>query len=272
VIVLGFLIFLIAFLGCCGALVESHCILLTFGIIVTVILALELTIAGLAFAFKADLRNAASRELREAVTRYNWTDPDSRYSKVIDHMQATMRCCGFNSTADWAELNPNPQDPTLLPDSCCPRSSNHTNGPTLRETLMDTMPTPSSSFSNSAHRQTTSGKCHAPGVNRFTSAVAAAAAPAAPSGRESFDFDSGSGFAGRNSPDSMPASSSSSSAPEGKELAPFSANCVDVFVDALIGLVGPIGLVCLAVAIFQLLGITFAFCLSKAVRREYQVV
>ena len=238
---------------------ESHCILLTFGIIVTVILALELTIAGLAFAFKADLRNAASKELRDAVTKYNWTDPESRYSKLIDHMQSTMRCCGFNSTADWVDLNPSPRDRSLLPDSCCPRSSNHTNGPSLRETLLDSGP---ASGSNAQHQ---SGKCHAPGagvVNRFTTSSLNQ-----PPAATSFDFDSG--FAGRNNPDS---SASSSSQSEEKELAPFSANCVDVFVDALIGLIGPIGLVCLAVAIFQLLGITFAFCLSKAVRREYQVV
>lgn len=260
VIILGFLIFLIAFLGCCGALIESHCILLTFGIIVTVILALELTIAGLAFAFKADLRNAASRELREAVTKYNWTDPESRYSKLIDQMQSSMRCCGFNSTSDWVDLNPNPQDRTILPDSCCPRSSNHTSGPTLRETLLDH---PSSSGSTDRRQK---GSCHAPGfLNRYSNP-----ASRQPVTSGSFDFDS-SGVADRPDP-LAPSSSAASSPDQGKELAPFSVNCVDVFVDALIGLIGPIGLVCLAVAIFQLLGITFAFCLSKAVRREYQVV
>lgn len=56
VIVVGFFIFLIAFLGCCGAIIESYCVLLSFGIIVTIILTLELAIAGLAFAFKNEVR------------------------------------------------------------------------------------------------------------------------------------------------------------------------------------------------------------------------
>lgn len=270
VIILGFLIFLIAFLGCCGALIESHCILLTFGIIVTVIVTLELTIAGLAFAFKADLRNTASQKLRDAVTNYNWSDPSTPSSRMIDRLQSTLRCCGFNSTSDWTDLHPNPLDRTLLPDSCCPRMTNHTDGPSLRETLLE----PTSAIEWPGVRQ--SGKCHAPGLLRMTSATTQPGASG-----NNFDFDAGNsaaaGFAGRNSNEFGGSSSSSSSASTssgeaGKELAPFSVNCVDVFVDALIGQVGPIGLVCLAVAIFQLLGITFAFCLSKAVRREYQVV
>jgi hypothetical protein len=239
---------------------------------VTVILTLEFTIAGIAFAFKADLRNGSANQLREAITKYNWTDPSSPFSRFIDQTQSTLRCCGVNSTADW-QMNPNPADPTLLPDSCCPRSSNHTNGPSLRETLLQ----PSSASEWPGVKQ--SGKCHAPGAGMGGSLMNSL--PPGSSGSNNFDFDSGNsnaaGFAGRNSNSnefgSSPVSSSSSSSSEaGKELAPFSASCADVLVDSLIELVGPIGLTCVAIAIFQLLGITFAFCLSKAVRREYQVV
>ena len=217
VIVLGFAIFVVAFLGCSGALFESHCILLAFGIIVTVILALELTIAGLAFAFKSDLRNVANRELKTAVTKYNWTESSDRYTQMIDQMQATLKCCGFNSTRDYPDLNPNPVNPNYLPDSCCPDSShNHTLGETI------------DIYASPAQRST--GRCRA-----------------IPSVREVLS----------NEPDPH---------------APYSTDCVNVFVDSLLTLIGPLGLACLALALFQLMGIIFAFSLSKAVRREYQVV
>lgn len=61
VIIVGFFIFLIAFLGCCGAILESYCVLLSFGIIVAIILTIELALAGLAFAFKSDVSFACHR-------------------------------------------------------------------------------------------------------------------------------------------------------------------------------------------------------------------
>lgn len=274
---LGLLIFLIAFLGCCGALIESHCILLTFGIIVTVILTLELALAGLAFAFKSDLRTGASRELRDIITHYNWTgDGTDRYSLIIDQMQMTMHCCGVNSTADWSDLNPFPGDSGRLPDSCCPRPSNRSNGPTLRETLPATLFSPASSSdsdSNSVLRQRNSGSCRAPsGPDGLMNQPPTSGSMSAPSSNivsqaPPFSVDSGFLVGGDSS-----SGSGSTAASQKVAAVPFTGNCADIFVDGILGLVGPLGLLCLAVALFQLLGIVFAFSLSKAVRREYQVV
>jgi len=113
-IVLGLLIFLIAFLGCCGALFESHCILMTFGFIVCVILALELTVAGLAFAFKSDLRNIASRELKIAVEQYNWTEPTAKYSVIVN------TCKDHSNVVDSIpHKTGNSTTPTRVTEMCC---------------------------------------------------------------------------------------------------------------------------------------------------------
>lgn len=226
VILLGIAIFLIAFLGCCGAIIESHCILLTFGIIVTVILALELTVSGLAFAFKSDLRNISNRELKEAVTKYNWTDPNARLTMFMNHIQGSLKCCGFNTSSDYPELNPNPTDRYIIPDSCCPRP--HVNQSTLSNNNLWT-----------TNIIKDSGSCR---VSSFYAS----------------GFDSGSNF--------------NSNSPNAQQTGPYRSGCADVLVETLLKLIAPLGLACLALALFQVLGIIFAFSLSKAVRRDYQVV
>lgn len=220
--VLGSLIAVIAFLGCCGAIVESHCILLIFGIIVTVILALELTIAGLAFAFKADLNTITTRELKEAVSKYNWTDSSATYTVVWNQLQGSLKCCGYNSSSDWKELNPYPLDSNVLPDSCCPRP--HVNDSSISHNNVWTI-----------KQSKDSGNCR----------------------EQSFYADFNRGF-------STPSSQ--------QQTGPFKAGCAQHIIDTLFKLIAPLGLTCLAIALFQILGIVFAFSLAKAARQDYQVV
>lgn len=52
----------------------------------------------------------------------------------------------------------------------------------------------------------------------------------------------------------------------------YQQGCVQAVVGAFSNSLGPVGGACLAVALFQLLGVVFAFCLGRAVKREYQVV
>jgi len=230
VIVVGVLVCIIAFLGCCGSIIESPCILLSFGIVVTVILALELTIAGLAFAFKTDVRTITNRELRDAIQKYNWTDPASRFSMTIDQMQSKLKCCGYNSTWDWSELNPNPRDRQILPDSCCPPKNESHQWP----------PQPYNPWKMEPAQQA-SGAC------RLSS-------PFPPS--RPFDTFN------------RPSFEEATQTPGG----PYNKSCADELADSGTKLIGPIGLACLAIALFQILGIIFAFSLARAVRREYQVV
>jgi len=205
VIVIGFFIFLIAFLGCCGAILESYCILLSFGVVVTIILAVELAFAGLAFAFKADLRDGAEHGLRDALTRYNFTDPDAKYTRLIDDLQWNVKCCGVNNASDWGDR---------IPLSCCPHEFNAT----CTLPVQPSTRSPIRGFNND--------------VDNF-------------------------GQPSTASPETSPI---------------YERGCVDAVVEAFSNSLGPVGGVCLAVALFQLIGILFAFCLGRAVKREYQVV
>jgi len=228
VIIVGFFIFLIAFLGCCGAILESYCVLLSFGIIVTIILLIEVSLAGLAFAFKDNLRGSAEHSLVNAIESYNATDPGAKYTRLLDELQWNVKCCGANNASDWKDE---------IPISCCPRQKHDDKTKIVCKVAGE--PT-SSPFSNSFNSDSNRDRFGNPTANS----------------NSVFGNEFGLGST-TESPTVVNA---------------FDRGCVDAVVEAIEGSLGPVGGACLAVALFQLIGIMFAFCLGRAVKREYQVV
>lgn len=51
----GMVLFAIAFLGCWGSFRENHCMLISYGIILFIILLIEFVVIGLIFAFKSQV-------------------------------------------------------------------------------------------------------------------------------------------------------------------------------------------------------------------------
>jgi len=120
-IVIGCIIFIIAFLGCCGALRENHCMLVTFGGIILVILLVELIGAGLILGYRSKVKEAVQEGIDDAMGQYNLTNPNSTINKVIDDLQHTFKCCGANGTHDWDNKVHLKTDE--YPGSCCNQNS-----------------------------------------------------------------------------------------------------------------------------------------------------
>jgi len=118
-IIVGFLIFFIAFLGCCGAIRENYCMLVTFSAIILGILLIEIIGAGLIFAFKVKLKTLTEKGIIAAIEKYNNTN--SAVDKVLDDIQSHLKCCGANNSTDWNK-NIHFHDNRTLPYSCCPKS------------------------------------------------------------------------------------------------------------------------------------------------------
>ncbi|RWS29183.1 CD63 antigen-like protein, partial [Leptotrombidium deliense] len=112
-IVIGVILFLIAFLGCCGAFRENHCMLITFSVIMLVILVIELILGGLVIAFKNEVKDLAREGLTNAMKKYDEGKQNSTYNEVVDEMQEKLKCCGVNNSADWISWN------KTIPASCC---------------------------------------------------------------------------------------------------------------------------------------------------------
>jgi len=106
-IIVGVVIFFIAFLGCCGAMKESKCLLTTYAVILIILFILEVIVGILAFIavnsdeFKKDI----NKELSGYITRDEIKD-------TMNDIQKSLKCCGANSSKDYFDNG------HAVPESC----------------------------------------------------------------------------------------------------------------------------------------------------------
>jgi CD63 antigen len=105
-IVIGSIIFIIAFFGCCGAIRESQCMTMTYAFLLFVLIVLQVVIAVVIFIYQEDFRREVEKAIRE-VFAHSETN-----SEAIDGMQSGLQCCGAEGPKFW----------TTLPKSCCDKT------------------------------------------------------------------------------------------------------------------------------------------------------
>ncbi|KAI9557596.1 hypothetical protein GHT06_017424 [Daphnia sinensis] len=127
----GALMTVIGFLGCCGALRESQCLLGTFFVFLMIILVAEIAGGVWAYMNRADLNKLVQESVRDTVRRDYGKDDVT--TKTFDMIQRTLKCCGAESYASWAnsayngvgeksplEIGISALAPTYsVPKSCC---------------------------------------------------------------------------------------------------------------------------------------------------------
>ncbi|XP_063930542.1 CD63 antigen-like isoform X1 [Zophobas morio] len=114
-IIIGAVVFVTAFLGCCGAVKESPCMLTTYAIILLVIFIIQVAIGVYAFIkinqdpqeFRMSIRNS----LQKTFEGY-YENNEKR--ETVDAIQSWLHCCGFND--NYQQVMSQRGD---LPRSCC---------------------------------------------------------------------------------------------------------------------------------------------------------
>ncbi|XP_005986979.1 tetraspanin-18 [Latimeria chalumnae] len=130
VLAMGALLFLLGFLGCCGAIRENKCLLLFFFIFILIIFLAELSTAILAFVFREHLtREFFTKELKR---HYQGNDSDV-FSATWNSIMITFTCCGVNGAKDFEDsLHFRQKYPSsVVPEACCRRELNSRNGTIL---------------------------------------------------------------------------------------------------------------------------------------------
>ncbi|XP_043261430.1 CD63 antigen-like [Colletes gigas] len=112
-IVVGILVFIIAFLGCCGALRESTCMVLIFAASLIIILILELAAAVAAYALQDNIKDLLRDKINVTMHEYN-ENPEAK--DAIDFLQSRLYCCGYDGYTDWEDIMQ--KDNIELPKSC----------------------------------------------------------------------------------------------------------------------------------------------------------
>jgi len=118
-IVVGVLIFLIAFFGCCGAYKENHCLTMTFAVCLAIIFVLEIAGGIAGFVMRDQLEEEVENVLTKAMKNYGGTGHDG-VTKTWDKMQEEFACCGVTASSDWKNNN------MTVPSSCCKDESCNT--------------------------------------------------------------------------------------------------------------------------------------------------
>ncbi|XP_005154247.1 tetraspanin-18 [Melopsittacus undulatus] len=128
---MGAMLFLLGFLGCCGAIRENKCLLLFFFMFILLIFLAELSAAILAFIFRENLtREFFTKELKKHYLRNNDTDV---FSSTWNSVMITFACCGVNGPEDFEAVPLLPYSPEAVPplpysplesttpEACCQR-------------------------------------------------------------------------------------------------------------------------------------------------------
>ncbi|KAK4876284.1 hypothetical protein RN001_012706 [Aquatica leii] len=112
-IIVGVIVFIVAFFGCCGAVKENHCMIITFSAFLVIIFCLEMAAGIAGYVRRNDIEQMLDTHLNTTMHDY-YNKTDDRRS--WDIMQHELTCCGMNGPEDWKAITPNGS----LPHTCCP--------------------------------------------------------------------------------------------------------------------------------------------------------
>jgi len=110
-VAVGSIIFIIAFFGCCGAVRESYCMIITFCALLAAIFFLEIIGGTMGYVMRDQVASVAEKKMMETMPKYNQSE---EIQVVWDNLQRNFDCCGTINATDWKRANL-----TGIPMSCC---------------------------------------------------------------------------------------------------------------------------------------------------------
>jgi CD63 antigen len=114
-IVVGAVIFIIGFFGCCGAYKENYCMVMTFAILLGLIFILEIAAGVTAYVLRDKVNSIVLENLTRTQAQYS---PDNQgVMDTWDQAQRDFECCGVRNYTDWSGKGSIPTGG--VPESCC---------------------------------------------------------------------------------------------------------------------------------------------------------
>ncbi|CAG2118144.1 unnamed protein product [Medioppia subpectinata] len=110
-IITGFVIILIGFVGLIGVITENSCLLATFFTVLTCLFVMQIAaiVLGIFHGFGERLEIFANEEILQNLQQAQYNDQSRRF---LDFFQVKLRCCGAQSFNDYARYG------MTIPTSC----------------------------------------------------------------------------------------------------------------------------------------------------------
>ena len=95
-IIVGVVIFFVAFMGCCGAIRESYCMTMTFAVLLALIFILELAAGIAAYVLRDDIRTTLNTNMQATMQNYG-KEGYTGVTKTWDGVQMEVGLCALAS-------------------------------------------------------------------------------------------------------------------------------------------------------------------------------
>lgn len=119
----GAVVMVVGFLGCCGAVRESRCMLGWFFAFLLLIFLTEISAGILAFVYKDEAKKEIKKEMKDLMTNYYGFYHEITFD--VDQLQSKLQCCGLNNYKDWNSSTWYKDNKDKeVPPSCCKLISN----------------------------------------------------------------------------------------------------------------------------------------------------
>lgn len=111
-VIIGSMVFIISFLGCCGALRESSWMIMTFSVFLVIVFIAEIGVGIAGYIKHGELPGILENQFNKTMDDYtNSVEAQRAWSLV----QGEMECCGIRGPGDWRPIFKN----KTVPAMCC---------------------------------------------------------------------------------------------------------------------------------------------------------
>ena len=114
-IVLGAVVMIVAFFGCCGACTENPCEMYTYGTLLALIFVALIGVTVTFVIFKDEIERTVKDKMKKSIDKYN-NSTTGDIKKIWDWVQKDVKCCGVETYMDWNRVM---EGEHKVPDSCC---------------------------------------------------------------------------------------------------------------------------------------------------------
>jgi len=122
-VIVGVIIFAITFFGCCGAVKDNHCMIMTFAVLLALIFVIELGAGISSYVMRVKLHVIIETNMEKGLMNYN-KEGSEGVTQTWDIAQHELKCCGAQDFTDWRNSTMLMAD-NAVPDSCCITDTEH---------------------------------------------------------------------------------------------------------------------------------------------------